>query len=145
MVNRSKQCKFCYDETIYPVKYRADNANRSWRLAFLVCIHCQMFYDFLRANHKAMPYYNDISSFMILKPTDTKEIFRLNQIHYKNYPCIGEKSKNKIKDQNEPKKHEYTKMWLEIERDKLEYFGYLCKDCKVLSTKEILGILCYRF
>ena len=130
MANRSQQCEFCYDETIYPVKYRAKTKHRSWRLAFLVCAHCQSFYDFLRTDHKAMPYYNDMSSFTILKPTKTNEMFRLRQIHHKNYPCIGEKSKGKLKDQNEPKKHEYTKMWLEVERDKVDYFGYLCKDCK---------------
>jgi len=135
MGNRSQKCKFCYDETVYPVKYRAKTKHRSWRLAFLVCIHCQMFYDFLRTDHKAMPYYNDMDSFTILKPTETKEMLRLKEIHYKNYPCIGEKLKNKIKAQNEPKKHEYTKMWLEIERDKVEYFGYLCKDCKVFYVR----------
>jgi len=117
MGNRSQKCKFCIDETVYPVKYRAKTKHRSWRLAFLVCAHCQSFYDFLRTDHKAMPYYNDMSSFTILKPTKTNEMFRLRQIHHKNYPCIGEKSKGKLKDQNEPKKHEYTKMWLEVERD----------------------------
>ncbi len=130
MGNHSQQCEFCNDETIYPVKYRAKTKHRSWRLAFLVCSHCQSFYDFLRTDHKAMPYYNDMSSFTILKPTKTNEMFRLRQIHHKNYPCIGEKSKGKLKEQNEPKKHEYTKMWLEVERDKVDYFGYLCKDCK---------------
>ena len=130
MVNRSQQCEFCYDETVYPVKYRAKNANRSWTLAFLACSHCYSFYDFLRTNHKAMPYYNDMSAFTTIKPIKTQERLRLKEIHYKNYPCIGEESKGKLKDQNEPKKHEYTKMWLEVERDKTEYFGYLCKDCK---------------
>jgi len=130
MGNRSQKCKFCIDETVYPVKYRAKTKHRSWRLAFLVCAHCQSFYDFLRTDHMAMPYYNDMSSFIIIKPTKTNEMFRLRQIHKKNYPCIGEKSKGKLKDQNEPKKHEYTKMWLEVERDKTDYFGYLCKDCK---------------
>jgi len=82
-----------------------------------------------------MPYYNDMSSFSILKPEDIKEKLRLNEIHYKNYPCIGEKIKGKIKEQNEPRKHEYAKMWVEIERDKMEYFGYLCKDCKVFYVR----------
>ena len=140
MVNRSKKCKFCRNETVFPIKYRKKSEKRSWRRAFLVCINCHICTDFLDSNHNSiMPYYDDITVLKIWKLKDKKRILRIVEIKRdKNLPCPNEwkliKKRNKkikiFKLRNDQRTHDYVPLWLEYARDKREYVGILCKDCK---------------
>jgi len=81
MVNRSKKCKFCRKETVFPIKYRKKPEKRSWRRAFLVCINCHICTDFLDSKHNSiMPYYNDINVLKVWKLKGKKRILRIFEI-----------------------------------------------------------------
>lgn len=132
VVNVTNKSSICYnlecgEKSLTPIYHRPD---RSYKVAFYVCLSCSQFFEFIDwSTKRKMPYYNDMLGTVTirlvksLKDKDTDFLTRKNKVlrMQKENPiyCIQCSNSNN------------SKLYLR-RKSKYPFIGYICKDCRTI-------------